>query len=469
MTDKLGDAFFRALFHSQLGGIAVADIPTAKIIEINEVLLTILGCERSEIVGKPHAWLDFTPREYQELDLQALSQVREAGYSDPFEKEYQRPDGTRVPVRVSSAIVPDYPDRLIVFVTDISHERAARKREEAVHQRLAIAISAAEQGVWDFDLVTGQMTYSPRAKEIYGLAPDQPVTFELIRDATHPEDLPLTHAQFRRAVDPQVRDRNSYEYRIVRPDGRVCWALAFGEAVFEGLPGDEKAIRYVGTIQDITHRKEAERRQEVLVAELNHRVKNMLAIVQSIAFQTLQGDEVPAEITEAFSGRLRALASAHHLLSEEGWDGASIRDITTAALEPLAFDLHRQFEITGADVLLTPQAAVSLGMALYELATNAAKYGALSTPQGIVTLSWEVLPSPDLQLLIAWKERGGPPVETPARQGFGTRMIKRIMGGDVRLDFAPDGLQCTIKASFQGIVRTGGDSHPVGEAFRLVG
>ena len=164
MPDRLDDAFFRALFHSPLGGICVADLPSATIIEANEVLLQLLGCRRDELVGVPHAWLNFTPPEYQHLDEQALRQVQEEGRSDPFEKEYQRPDGSRVPVRVSSATVAAYPERLIVFVTDISEEKAAHERERAAQQRLQIAISAADQGIWDFDLVTRQMIYSERAK-----------------------------------------------------------------------------------------------------------------------------------------------------------------------------------------------------------------------------------------------------------------------------------------------------------------
>src|SRR4051794_4629991 len=239
LADKLDDSFFRALFHSELGGIAIGDLASATIIEINEVLLDILGCERSDIVGVPSGWIKFTPAEYRHLDEAAIRQVMEEGHSDPFEKEYERPDGSRVPVRVSSAVVPGFPDKLIVFVTDVTDERAAREREQAIQQRLEIAISAANQGIWDFDLVTMTMVYSDRAKEIYGLPPDQPVTYEQIRDATHPDDLPYTSAQLLRAIDPEIRDRSKYEYRIVRPDGTICWALAYGEAVFEGPPGEE--------------------------------------------------------------------------------------------------------------------------------------------------------------------------------------------------------------------------------------
>ena len=120
------------------------------------------------------------------------------------------------------------------------------------------ALSASNHGVWDYNVETGEMIYSAKAKEIYGLPVDQPVTFEMIRDATHPDDLPNTHSQLLRAIDPAVRDRSSYEYRIVCPDGTIRWAQAYGEAIFTGEPGHERAVRYVGTLLDITERKRAD-------------------------------------------------------------------------------------------------------------------------------------------------------------------------------------------------------------------
>src|SRR5439155_8836809 len=310
-------------------------------------------------------------------------------------------------------------------------------------------------------------------KEIYGIPPDQPITFEVIRDATHPDDLPFTHAQFNRAIDPNIRDRNSYEYRIVRPDGTICWALAYGEAVFEGPPGAERAVRYAGTLQDITSRKTAERQQAALVAELNHRVKNMLTIVQSLAFQTMRGNGVPDEVAETFSGRLTALASAHDILTEEGWDGANIRDIAVAALQPLVPELDKRIRLSGEHTQVIPQVAVALAMAFYELGTNAAKYGALSAPHGYVDLSWGLRSTSNPLLFIEWCERGGPPVEQPRRQGFGTRMIKRVIGGNtggqVKLHFAPDGLECTLEAPANEVIRVAGSSTTSTQAFELAG
>jgi PAS domain S-box-containing protein len=446
VPDRLTDSFFRALFNAPVLGMAVADIASRRIVASNPRLREILGVSADEMAARAERGAEFTPDEYRSLDDDALQRLVETGHVDPFEKELQRPDGRRVPVRVSGSIVPDFPDRAVIFVEDISAEQASREREEAIRQRLQIAVSAADQGVWDFDLVTREMVYSDRAKEIYGLPVDRPVTYATIRDATHPEDYPFTSAQLLRAIDPKVRDRSSYEYRIVRPDGSICWALAFGEAVFEGPPGEERAIRYVGTIQDVTERKVAERRQQLLVAELDHRVKNTLAIVQGIAYQTMRGGEVPEAVAEAFAGRLQALASAHDILTKAGFETASLRGIAEAVLAVHDGEGER-VHLRGAEVALTPQLAVNLAIALHELATNAVKYGALSVPGGRVDLSWE---QSDGRLALEWRESGGPQVAEPKREGFGTRMIRRALASELRgpvtLEFLPEGLVCRIDA-----------------------
>lgn len=457
MPDKLTDSFFRALFDAPVLGMAVVDIATRRIIATNARLREILGADAAEMEARALRGRDFTPSEYHALDEEALRTLTQGGHVDPFEKEFLRLDGSRVPARVSASLVPDFPDRAVIFVEDISAERESRAREQAIQQRLQIALSAANQGVWDFDLVTREMVYSTRAKEIYGLPPDAPVTYEIIRDATHPEDYPKTSAQLLRAIDPKVRDRSSYEYRIVRPDGSICWALAFGEAVFEGPPGAERAIRYVGTIQDVTDRKLAERRQELLIAELDHRVKNTLAIVQGIAYQTLRSGGVPETVGEALAGRLQALASAHDILTSTGFENASLRGIAEAVLAVHDGDAKR-VHIRGEDVPLTPQLAVNLAIALHELATNAVKYGALSVPAGRVDLGWE---QSGERLRLAWRESGGPPVAEPRREGFGTRMIRRALASELRgpvtLEFRPEGLACEIDAPLRDGGGVGGE------------
>jgi PAS domain S-box-containing protein len=444
---RLQDSFYRALFESPVAGIAVADLASLTIAAINNRMLEMLGRTRDEVEGIPQVWMDLTPPEYHALEEATLKQFLEHGRADPIEKEYERPDGSRVPVRLTIISVEGEPDKAIIFVQDLSADRQARARERDIQKRLEIALSAADQGVWDYDLVTGAMVYDERAKQIYGFPPDQPVTFEMVRDATPPEDLSHTLAQFERALDPTTRDRSSYEYRIARRDGTICWVLAHGEAVFEGEGEQARAIRYAGTIQDISARKAAERHQQILIAELNHRVKNMLAIVQAIAHQTFK--QVGGDAADTFYGRLSALSAAHTILTTQSWEAADVGEIASAVLRPHAGH-EVQIRLSGEDnVRVPPQTAVNLAMALHELATNAAKYGALSSRSGRVDVSWTVTHSEPV-LHIHWRESDGPAVSPPEREGFGTRMIQRVLaselGGKVTLEFKPAGLECSIEA-----------------------
>jgi PAS domain S-box-containing protein len=445
---RLQDSFFRALFESPIAGIAVGDVATRAITATNDKMLEIVGRARDEIEGAADTWREITPPEYQHLDERAIEQFLARGYSDPFEKEYIRPDGSRVPVRVTATGVDGDPGKIVVFVQDLTVERAATAAEREAQKRLEIALSAADQGVWDYDLVTGEMVYDDRAKQIYGLPVDRAVTFEIIRDATHPEDLPYTHAQLERAIDPKIRDRNSYEYRIIRPDGSICWALAHGEAVFEGVGEAERAVRYAGTIQDITERKAAERHKELLIAELNHRVKNMLAIVQALAHQSFK-NTTAENAAQTFSGRLSALAAAHSILTRSSWEAADIREIAVGVLSHLE-GADEQVTLSGEQARVPPQLAVNIAMALHELATNSIKYGALASQSDHVDLRWSVTSGNHPRLEIRWVEKDGPPVAAPVKEGFGTRMLKRILAselsGSVQLDFDPEGLRCRIEA-----------------------
>jgi PAS domain S-box-containing protein len=452
VTHRLQDSFYRAVFESPAVGIAVADVSTLAITATNSRMREILGRTREQIEGIPEVWREITPPEYHQMEAEVLARFLARGPSATIDKEYLRPDGSRVPVRVTATKVEGEPDKIVTFVQDLTADHAARAREQDIQQRLEIALSAAKQGVWDYNLVTGEMIYDERAKQIYGLTADQPVTFEIIRDATHPDDLPITHGRMLRAIDPAIKDRDSYEYRIVRPDGSICWALAHGEAVFEGEGDDERAVRYAGTIQDITEHKAAERHQQILIAELNHRVKNMLAVVQAIAHQTFRGVEC-GDAAETFAGRLSALAAAHTILTRQSWEAADLDEIASAVLEPHSQSDNAQIRLSGeANVRVPPQTALNLAMALHELATNAAKYGALSKRGGHVDLSWRVTHSEPV-LHIHWRESGGPPVREPEGEGFGTRMIRRVLaselGGKVRLEFSPDGLECAIDAPLE--------------------
>lgn len=194
---------------------------------------------------------------------------------------------------------------------------------------------------------------------------------------------------------------------------------------------------------EIEHRRRIERHQNLLLDELNHRVKNTLATVQAMAMQTMKGVDVAAR--DAFLARLFALSGQHDLLTLDNWEGASLEGVVRRALRPWREDEQARFQIEGPAVHLEPKRALALGMAFHELATNAARYGALSNAAGTVHVSWALQPDGHTMKFV-WEECGGPPVSEPERRGFGLRLIEhgmsRELSGKVTLDFRPEGLVC---------------------------
>jgi len=203
------------------------------------------------------------------------------------------------------------------------------------------------------------------------------------------------------------------------------------------------------TLSDITDRKSADARQRMLVNELNHRVKNSLATVQAIAAQSLRGDDVSPDARERFMARLIALARANDVLVAETWLGASLDSVAAQMANPHGDE--ERFSIAGPEVHLSPQTATAMALGLHELATNAAKYGALSTPQGRVSLIWSVDgEGAGRRLRLTWRETGGPEVGQPGPPGFGSRLIERGLASElkanVRLDYAPGGVVFSLSA-----------------------
>jgi two-component sensor histidine kinase len=197
-------------------------------------------------------------------------------------------------------------------------------------------------------------------------------------------------------------------------------------------------------------RARAERRRELLVRELNHRVKNTLATIQSIAAMTARMSPDLETFQRAFEDRLVGLSKTHDLLTAGEWEGASLQDLLRNELEPYSDETGRRVRLEGEAVHIEPKLALALGMAVHELATNAAKYGALSVPNGRVTVMWHVEAIGDGRCLhLNWVERGGPRVEAPQRQGFGSRLITRglarELGGEIPMEFAPEGFRCTMR------------------------
>ncbi len=202
---------------------------------------------------------------------------------------------------------------------------------------------------------------------------------------------------------------------------------------------------------DITKHKEAQDKSKMFIDELNHRVKNTLATVQAIVWQSFKKSSDTQIVRESIDSRLFALSRSHDLLTREHWNGVSFRDLVNEVLEPfrVAGDGAARFVIAGRNVRISPQTALALGVALNELATNALKYGALSNEAGCVLIEWAVAPMPaGNRLIIRWQEKDGPTVAPPSRKGFGSQVIERglchELAGTVHLDFPEEGAVCTI-------------------------
>jgi PAS domain S-box-containing protein len=202
------------------------------------------------------------------------------------------------------------------------------------------------------------------------------------------------------------------------------------------------------TLTDITERKRAEEQQSTMVAELNHRVKNILAIVQSVAAQTMRSSSSLENFADAFSGRLRALAVAHDILTQTRWIGIGLSELLIAVLAPYRSSDETRVSIVGPAVLLPARAVVPLSMVLHEMATNAAKYGALSKRRGSIEITWQVTNGTEKSIELVWAERGGPKVKAGASSGFGTKLIDRVIShdldGSINIDFDPAGVRWTI-------------------------
>ena len=263
-------------------------------------------------------------------------------------------------------------------------------------------------------------------------------------DYTQADDIDSNHESYRRLLAGESKTLD-FDKRYVRKDGRQVWANVRSTLIRDAAGQPAYALI---AVLDITDRKRAEQHQKLLVDELNHRAKNMLATVQAIATQTFRGSGSAEGALADFKGRLFALSSAHTLLMRQNWTGVSLSDLAVQTIEPFQdeHDGRSRISMEGEDVRLTPNLALALGMAFYELGTNAAKYGALSSEEGRVRLVWG---HDRDRLHIAWQESGGPTVEPPTKKGFGSRLIEgalgRETGGTFRLNFDPAGATCVIE------------------------
>jgi PAS domain S-box-containing protein len=314
-------------------------------------------------------------------------------------------------------------------------ESTARLRES--EQRRSLAIAAGRMGSWDWDWINGDWMWDEGQFHIFGVDPKTfTVTTANIEALLHPDDV----NDLRKAIALLGKGERSYEaeFRVHRADGEVRWCVGTAAATVDKAG---RVVRVSGVTVDITERKRAEERQNLLAREVDHRAKNALALAQSIVRLT-RGENVKAYI-KAVEGRISALARVHTILSLSSWQGAEIGKLVDEELAPYA--TGDQITSRGTDIQLQPATAQTLALALHELVTNSAKYGALSTVAGRLSLIWGI--QEDV-LQMVWEERNGPLVEKPASRGFGTRSviasIESQLGGQAEFDWRSEGLICRL-------------------------
>jgi len=314
-------------------------------------------------------------------------------------------------------------------------------------QRRSLALAAGQMGSWEWDPVGGRFAWDDGQYRIFGVDPKSfDLTIENVRALIHSDD--WKHLQNAIKAPAPNTPALQVEFRVCRPNGQLRWCV--GTAVASVDPADN-VVRVSGVTVDITDRKEAEERQALLAREVDHRARNALALVQSIVRLT-RADTINS-YTAAVDGRIAALSRAHTLLAQSRWQGADLARLVDEELAPFRGSDPDQIRVSGRDVSLEPRTAQTLALALHELSTNAAKYGALSVLSGRVSVSWELQAG---NLMLQWTECGGPSVSPPQSPGFGIRVIgasiERQLEGKVGFHWRPEGLNCTLSVPHAEVV-----------------
>jgi PAS domain S-box-containing protein len=448
-TDSLreSEATFRAMFDFSSVAKVESEYETGRFLRANVAMCKFVGYSQTELLAR--TVFDITHPDERERD-RALLRLMVAGQLAVFdmEKRYIRKDGKAVWAHTTANIVRDRtgrPLRYTVVIQDINARKQAEQDLLASKDRLQLAFNVAQLGSYQYDPRRHAFFGDARCQEIFDF-PKNEASIEEIMKLVHPDDVEMVQANLKAALDPVDPRRSATEFRLRRGDGEIRWVETLGLAYFEGAWPEKRAARFVGTLQDVTERKEREEKEHLLMREINHRAKNMLSVVDAIAHQTATRN--PEDFVERFSERIQALSANQDLLVRNEWNGVEIEDLVRAQLAHFASLIGARITAHGPKLRLNAASAQAIGLALHELATNAGKYGALSTDTGRVDVSWGTV---DNTFTMSWSERDGPPVSAPKRRGFGTivmeAMAERSVNGKVDLDYAPSGVTWRLLCS----------------------
>lgn len=315
---------------------------------------------------------------------------------------------------------------------------AALVREEWRH---ALTLEAGKVASWVWDVRSGEVACNDMFRRMYELAEGEAVYMENVLGAIHPDDRLMVEA----SIEASFREGEDFSAEVrIAETGR--WMSMRGRVYQRDAEGNPLVMMGVGI--DISESKQSAEHTRLLLRELNHRVKNTLAMIQSVARQTIRQNPDPQDFIDAFSGRLRTISDAHVLLADRDWSGVQLYEVIASQFGPGFRTDPDRAEVRGEDVTLPADHALGLGLILHELTTNAHHYGAWSGDEGIVSIDWEVKRRPARGLSLTWRESGGPEVSRPAEYGMGARLIERslakVLDSEVKLSFEPGGVVAHI-------------------------
>lgn len=443
---------FQLFLEANPSGIVIVDAD-GRIKLVNAQVERLFGYSRDELIGQPVEML------VPERLRAAHSDFREVFSRNPETRPMgagrdlygRRKDGSEFPIEIGlNAIKGKGPPIVLAAIVDITERKRIEQRFAQERERLRLVIESAPNGILTVDR-RGRITLvNAQVEKLFGYSRGellgQPVELLL------PLRLRHAHERMREAFtkEPETRPMGAGRELFGRRKDGSEFPVEIGLNEIQSTGHGDVVL---ATIVDITERKIAQERQHLLVKEILHRTKNLMSVVQSIANQSLTGDRSLAEARELFIDRLLALSRTDSMLIERSLEGVDLQTILKQELAGFADHVNMR----GCDLFLKPSAAQDFALLLHELATNAAKYGALSSPSGHVFIRCEVRKTDHSHMHFIWEESGGPPVRPPARKGFGLRLLERVghgLGESAELDFADQGLRYELRARIDKISPT---------------